>query len=59
MNEQVTGKRIAEEALTLARDLGIYLYSVGKRVYKKIKSVFAKKKSEDQSPPEAANEKRT
>lgn len=40
--KKVTGKQIATDFIVLARDVGTYLFELGKTVYAKIKVVFDK-----------------
>lgn len=59
MKERVTGKKLAAEAITLARDFGIYFLSVGLKAFKIVKSAFSKGKDKDVETSETDTEKHT
>lgn len=44
MNEKVTGKKILCEFAVLAKDVGTYIFCIGKRVVTKIKCALSDKK---------------
>lgn len=50
--KKVTGKQIATDFIVLARDVGIYLATLGKIVYAKLKTAFDS--PDDKSKREAA-----
>lgn len=45
----VTGRQVLLDAITFAKDAGAYLYGLGKRVYKAIKTALDKDKTEEAS----------
>ncbi len=66
MTENITGKVVLHDLATLARDLGLYLSIVGKKLYLKLKSAINPKdpeksdeKKNKKQVPEIAEEKHT
>ncbi len=56
MNEKVTGKKIIADCVTLAKDLGVYIADIGKRLFTKLKTALDsdKEKKDEQAPAPTA-----
>lgn len=52
---RVTGKQVLQDAATLAKDTGIYLLDLGKRVYYAVKTALSDKDKESDTPEPVAD----
>lgn len=52
-DNKVTGKQVLEDCVTLAKDLGLYIVDLSRRIYQTLKNAF---KSEDKDTPANATD---
>ena len=55
--EKVTGKKILADCVILARDVGVFLYDIGRSAYTAVKTAIATEKTKKENKKEKAAEK--